>query len=63
MNELIRSLRACAAGHCDERCGRFYYGMGCRSVLMSEAADAIERRTDEYKDKYLEMVKRYESHK
>jgi len=42
MSDLVNSLRLCAAGDCDERCHKYYYGAGCRGVLMDEAAAALQ---------------------
>lgn len=45
MDEIIKSLRDCADGNCDERCGRYHTPAGCRTTLMRDAADLIEKLT------------------
>ena len=52
----IKSLRLCA-DECEEDCeGCAYYKQGCMPKMMRDAADAIERLTDEVdrKDKAIQ---------
>ena len=45
MSDLVKSLRDCADGHCDEHCISFYlcsrYGKSCKYLLVT-AANALE---------------------
>ena len=54
-NEMVKSLRQCAEGSC-AGCKNDLVEIGCRGMLMHEAADAIEELEKKMADEYIKRT-------